>query len=124
MFVFIVGMCVLVSVAIGSLRHDDKVEHAVFIREINDPCLSSNHQNISHLGNRYVNLRETCEHTDSRIKNAWFYAGVDPIASYPNVPEMCSCGYKFPIWMNGMHKLIIYTDRHNCRLYKLETFTV
>ncbi|XP_060552052.1 uncharacterized protein LOC132713460 [Ruditapes philippinarum] len=64
-----------------------------------DPCLASMQSNISHINERYANLETNCLYTDRRIKTAWFYAGVDPIVTFP--PSLCRCGYKFPIWMNG-----------------------
>ncbi|XP_060606306.1 uncharacterized protein LOC132758629, partial [Ruditapes philippinarum] len=64
-----------------------------------DPCLASTLRNISHINERYAKLENNCLYTDRRIETAWFYAGVDPIVTFP--PSLCRCGYKFPIWMNG-----------------------
>jgi hypothetical protein len=76
-----------------------------------DPCLSSVYRNISHISERYAKLNGVCPYTDRRIAKAWFYAGVDPIVNYP--PDYCSCGFKFPIWMNGKYDLYLshYQDK-------------
>lgn len=67
---------------------------------VSDPCLPESYRNITHLFERYTKLEGDCPYTDSRIENAWFYAGNDAIVTSP--PDFCACGYRFPIWMKGM----------------------
>lgn len=105
--VLFLGLCIVVSSVAGlALEQVYNTSHDVVRRVATDPadpCLPSNHRNITHIGHRNINMRGTCPYTDGRLEDAWYHAGSYPISSYRNIPEMCSCGYKFPIWMNGKY---------------------
>ncbi|KAL4239800.1 hypothetical protein ACF0H5_000603 [Mactra antiquata] len=64
-----------------------------------DPCLDNNHRNITHLGKRYSSIQGSCPYTDNRMLTGWYYVGMDTIVTSP--PPYCSCGYTWPVWLNG-----------------------